>query len=138
MTSARGCRAELVIRPRRFQTQTVPCLLGCLALSAPRFVLLVVWLFSDWLEAAYDTKIWPVLGFVFLPLTTLAYAGAMHYGDRAWTPVGVAMVVTALLIDLGLLGSSARRRQPPGAGGGPRGGAGGKAREIVVEGRRVG
>ena len=46
------------------------------------------------LEWAYDTKIWPVLGFVFLPLTTLAYATAMHYGGREWTPLGVAMVVT--------------------------------------------
>ena len=67
----------------------MPCLLGCLALSAPRFVLLVVWLFTDWIGWAYDTKIWPFLGFIFMPLTTLAYAGAMHYGEHEWTPLGI-------------------------------------------------
>lgn len=110
----------------------MPCLLGCLALSAPRLVLLLLWLFTDYVTWAYDTKIWPFLGWIFLPMTTLAYAFAMHYGDREWTPIGIAAVVTALLVDLGLIGTSSRSRR----GGGGRGG--GAPREIVVEGRRVG
>jgi hypothetical protein len=119
---------ELVMVLRRIQTQTVPCLLGCFALSFPRLVILVVWLTTSYLDWAYETKIWPVLGFLFAPTTTLAYAFAMHYGDRHWTPIGIAAMVTALLIDLGLLGTSHRaRRKPPDRG-----------REIVVEGRRVG
>lgn len=120
----------------------MPCLLGCLALSAPRFVLLVVWLFTDWIGWAYDTKIWPFLGFIFMPLTTLAYAGAMHYGEHQWTPLGIGLVVTAVLFDVGLLGTSERSRRRRGGGGRSGGGGGGGAgpapREIVVEGRRVG
>jgi hypothetical protein len=131
-----GGLRELVIRAGRFQTEKMPCLLGCLALSAPRFVLLIVWLCSNYLEWAYETKLWPVLGWIFMPLTTLAYAVAMHYGDHQWTPLGVALVVTAVLIDLGLIGTSSRARRRRGGGGGD--GPGTPPREIVVEGRRVG
>jgi hypothetical protein len=108
----------------------MPCLLGCLAISAPRFVLLLVWLFSDYLSV-YRTPVLPLLGFFILPLTTLAYAFAMHFGDFEWTPVGVAAVVTAVLVDLGLFrtGTRARRRDGNGSGGG---------REITVRGERVG
>jgi hypothetical protein len=93
----------------------------------PRLVLILVWLFSNYLQTVYATWIWPVLGFVFLPLTTLAYAFAMHFGRFAWTPIGVAAVVTAVLIDLGLLrtGSSSRGRSR-------------RAREITVHGEKVG
>lgn len=115
----------------------VPCLLGCLALSAPRLVLIVLWLFTDYVDWAYETKVWPFLGWIFLPTTTLAYAFAMHFGDRAWTPLGIAAVVTAVLIDLGLLGTSSRSRRRRGPGDGS-GGPGGAPREILVQGRRVG
>lgn len=93
----------------------------------PRLVLILVWLFSDYLDTAYRTWIWPFLGFVFLPLTTLAYAFAMHFGHFEWTPIGVAAVVTAVIVDLGLTktGSSSR-------GGSRRG------RVIDVRGERVG
>lgn len=118
--------------------ENVPCLIGCLALSAPRLILLVLWLFTDYVGWAYETKIWPFLGWIFLPTTTLAYAFAMHYGEREWTPIGIAAMVTALLVDLGLLGTSSRsRRRRDGGGPGPSGG-GGAPREIVIEGRRVG
>jgi hypothetical protein len=102
----------------------VPCLLGCLAISAPRIVILLVWLASDYFSV-YQTRIWPFLGFLFLPLTTLAYAFAMRYGDMQWTPIGVAALVTAVLVDLGLFKSSSRRR-------------GNGDREITVRGERVG
>ncbi len=105
----------------------MPCLLGCLALSMPRIVLVLVWLFSDYLDTAYQTRIWPFLGFLLLPLTTLAYAFAMHVGNFEWTPIGVAAVVTALFVDVGLIrtGNSSRTRA-------------GRAREINVRGEKVG
>lgn len=109
----------------------MPCFLGCLALSAPRFVLILVWLFTDYLEWAIDSKLWLVLGWIFLPTTTLAYAFAMHYGAHAWTPLGVAAVITAVLIDLGLFRTSRTKRD--GGRSGPT-----ATREIEVEGRRVG
>ena len=109
----------------------VPCLLGCLALSTPRLVLVLVWLLSEYLQAVYRTWLWPLLGFVFLPLTTLAYAFAMHFGGGEWTPIGLGAVVTAVLVDLGLFRTGTRRRGKDGGGASP-------SREIVVEGEKVG
>jgi hypothetical protein len=56
----------------------MPCLIGCLALSAPRFAIVLVVLFSDYIGRAYETRLWPLLGFFFMPLTTLAYAWAIN------------------------------------------------------------
>jgi hypothetical protein len=112
---------SLAARRAAAETAGVPCLLGCLAIAAPRLVLVLVWLGSDYLSV-YRTKIWPFLGFLFMPLTTLAYAFAMHFGDMQWTPVGVAAVVTAVLVDVGLFKSSSRKR---------------RVREITVRGERV-
>ena len=56
----------------------------CLALSAgfigPRFALLLWWIFGDKVDAAFSSWIWPLLGLLFLPWTTLAYV-------LAWGPL---------------------------------------------------
>ena len=89
------------------------CLIGCLALVTPRIALALIFIFSTYLGRAYDTALWPVLGFFLMPLTTLAYAWA---GNTNGTVTGVylAVVVVAVLLDLGLVGgsgASARRRR---------------------------
>jgi hypothetical protein len=90
----------------------MPCLVGCIALSAPRIALVLVWLFGgDWLGAAYRTWIWPVLGFFLLPLTTLCYAYAWHLGGGEIGGLGIVLIVIAVLFDLGLLGGGARARR---------------------------
>jgi hypothetical protein len=40
---------------------------------APRIVIIFAWLFSDRWSAVWDTWIWPTLGFIFLPYTTIMY-----------------------------------------------------------------
>ncbi len=90
----------------------MPCLIGCFALFMPRVALFLVWFFSDYLDTAYQTILWPLLGFIFMPLTTLAYAWAWHQGNGSVSGIGLVVVVFAVLIDLGLLGTgeSSRRR----------------------------
>jgi hypothetical protein len=86
----------------------MPCLLILIALMAPRVALVLAWLFTDWIERAYDGVLVPLLGLVFLPLTTLAYA-------LVWSPDGQVegwdwfWIGMAVLIDLGP-GGAARRR----------------------------
>ncbi len=72
----------------------------CLALSAgfigPRFALLLWWIFGDKVDAAFSSWIWPLLGLLFLPWTTLAYV-------LAWGPVfGVSGFWGWLLVAIGL------------------------------------
>ena len=87
----------------------MPFVIGCLALSAPRFAILLVVFFSNYIGRAYETTLWPFLGFLFMPLTTLAYAWAINSRGSV---VGfhLVVVVVAVLIDLGLVGGSASKR----------------------------
>ena len=87
----------------------MPFVIGCLALTAPRVTFLLVVLFSNYIGRAYHSMLWPFLGFFFMPLTTLAYAWAINsHGsiDGGY----LAVVVLAVLMDLGIIGGSAKNR----------------------------
>lgn len=87
------------------------CLLGCLALLAPRFVIIVVAIFSSYISEAFTSWVWPVLGFFLLPLTTLAYAFAWHLGDGKVEGIGLVIVIVAVLSDVGMLSAGERSRR---------------------------
>jgi hypothetical protein len=88
----------------------MPCCVVLIALSAPRIALVLVWLFSDYLGRAYDTLLIPLLGFVFLPTTTLAYAWAINSRGEV-KGFALAVVIVAALIDVGAIGGSKARRR---------------------------
>ena len=76
------------------------CLLTGFLTLAPRLVLLFVWLFTARLSAAFEGFLIPLLGFLFLPFTTLAYVlvwdAQVGVSGSAWLLVG-----GGLLFDLG-------------------------------------
>lgn len=82
------------------------CLL-ILGIIFPRAVLVLLFLFTNFLARAYHGMLLPVLGFFFLPLTTLVYAWIINVGGGPYGLYLVAIVVCAL-VDLGLIGQSAR------------------------------
>lgn len=82
----------------------MPCLLAIIALGLPRVVIVLVFLFSDFLQRAYDTALLPLLGFFFMPLTVLAYAWAVNSNAGNVNGIYLVVVVIAVLIDLGSLG----------------------------------
>ena len=90
----------------------MPCLVVLLALLFPRVVILVLALSSTYLQRAYETAIWPVVGFFFMPLTTLAYALTINEAGSV-RGVYAFLMVGAAMIDLGLLtgGEASRRRR---------------------------
>ena len=47
----------------------MPCLIGCIALVAPRFLIVILAIFTRYLHDAYDTWIWPLLGALFYGFT---------------------------------------------------------------------
>ena len=86
------------------------CVLILLAFFTPRIVLFVLWLFTDYLSRAYDGWVVPLLGFVFLPATTLGYAVAENeFGGL--NGLGIVALLIGLAVDVGLLGGGARQRQ---------------------------
>ena len=84
----------------------MPCLVGCIALATPRFAIVLVVLFSDYIGRAYETVLLPFLGFLIMPLTTLAYAFAINSRGSV-AGMHMVVVVVAVLVDLGLVGGSA-------------------------------
>jgi len=78
----------------------MPCLLVVLALATPRFVVILLWLFSNWFRGIFGTALWPVLGFFFLPTTLLWYTAVQHWFSGQWTLWPIVGLVVALSIDI--------------------------------------
>ena len=76
----------------------------CLALTAgflgPRIALFVWWIFGYKVDAAFSSWIWPLLGLIFLPWTTLAYV-------LAWGALDGVSGLGWLVVALGLAGDIA-------------------------------
>ena len=53
---------------------------GCLIalIFSVRIAIFVVWLFGQWFSQAFETSIWPFLGFLLMPWTTFVYALAAN------------------------------------------------------------
>ena len=92
------------------------CLITTFALLGPRFGVLIWWLINPLrFAAAFNTFIWPLLGLIFLPWTTLMYLvvfpGGIFGFDWIW-------LVLAILTDLGMYTGSAygNRERIPGYG----------------------
>ena len=91
----------------------MPVLLGVFALFVPRLVLLVLWFFTGWLRGLFDTLLWPILGFLFLPTTLLWYAVVQHWFGGQWTLWPVVGLVFALMLDVGQGRGRSRTPEPP-------------------------
>ena len=90
------------------------CLFAILALITPRFVVFVLWIFTNYLATAYGSWFWPTLGFFVAPTTTLAYAVArndLSTASGSITAAGTLVIVVGVLIDVGLIGGGARGRR---------------------------
>jgi hypothetical protein len=82
----------------------MPCLLAGVAFFFPRLVIILLVIFGSWIGTAYQSTLWPLLGFFFMPYTTLAYALAMHNNNNSVSGLYLVIVVIAVLFDLGSWG----------------------------------
>ena len=82
------------------------CLFALFAGFAPRVAFVLVWLFTPIVDRAFGgTWLWPLLGVIFLPFTSLMFV-------FAWGPAGLSLwgwlfVLIGFLIDIGSYGGSA-------------------------------
>ena len=86
------------------------CVLALLAFLGPRLVLVLLWLFTNYLSRAFDSLLVPLLGFLFLPWTTIAWAIAQNELGGL-NGLGLLVVILGLLADVGVLGGGARGRR---------------------------
>lgn len=77
------------------------CFLIIVGLTLPRVAILAIWLLSDWFTRVFGGWLLPVLGFVFLPYTTLAYTAAMVQTGGNLNFLWMAIVVVAAIADVG-------------------------------------
>ncbi|NBC11570.1 MAG: hypothetical protein GVY24_07550 [Planctomycetes bacterium] len=96
------------------------CVLGCLSLLTPRVIIILMVIFSDYLGDAFAHWVWPLLGFLFMPITTIAAAVAYHELPGSGLPPvsDWGLIVLGVILDLGLIGGGSwglkrpsRRRQ---------------------------
>jgi hypothetical protein len=88
----------------------MPCILLLVFLAFPRVVLVLMFLLSDYLTRAYHGLLVPLLGFIFLPLTTLVYAWEVN-SHMAIQGVNLLLLIIAVVVDLGgLSGGEWHRR----------------------------
>jgi hypothetical protein len=86
------------------------CVVILLAFLGPRLVIFLLWLLTNYMNRAFDTFIWPFLGFLFLPWTTIAFAIAQNeFGGLSG--LGILIVALGFLADIGVLGGGARSRR---------------------------
>lgn len=88
----------------------MPCLILLLVLIFPRVVLVALFLTSRYLEHAYHGLLIPVLGFIFLPLTTLTYAWLVN-SHMPLDGVNLIILIVAVLIDAGGWGGGEYHRR---------------------------
>ncbi len=71
------------------------CFAAALLILGPRFGILVWWLVDQlrW-DQAFDAFIWPLLGFIFLPWTTLMYVAVFQGGIDGfdWIILGIGLL----------------------------------------------
>ena len=96
------------------------CLFAIFAALSPRFALFLLWIFTDSVNRAFNGIIIPILGFIFLPFTTiiyvLVYSPTQGLSFWDWVLLGLA-----LMLDLGSYAGSAytnkdRIQNPTGSG----------------------
>ncbi len=86
------------------------CLLVILIVAFPRIVLAVLFFTSNYLQHAYTNLLIPLIGFIFLPLTTLAYAWMVN-SHLPIAGINLIILVIAVVIDIGGLGGGEYHRR---------------------------
>ena len=84
------------------------CFITALGLLTPRFIIVVLWLFTDVMKTAYTNWWLPTLGFFLLPTTTIAYAiakNSLSTRSGGISAGGIVVIALGFLIDVGIIGS---------------------------------
>ena len=87
------------------------CIFVLIAALSPRLAFVLMWIFTPWVDRTFGPVIWPILGVIFLPLTTLLYVILWNTGGHGVTGWEWIFVILALMGDLASWGGGARGRR---------------------------
>lgn len=85
------------------------CLVAGIGAFVPRVVLLFLWIFTEFVDRAFDSWVPALVGLLLLPYTTLAYV-ALWSPPEGVSGFGWVVVIVALLFDLGNYGGGVMGR----------------------------
>jgi hypothetical protein len=77
------------------------CILLLIAALSPRLAVVLMWIFTPWVDRAFGPIIWPILGVLFLPITTLVYVILWNTNGRGVNGWEWLLVILGVLGDLG-------------------------------------
>ena len=89
----------------------MPCLLLVLILAFPRVAIALLWFATSFFAGVYHGILIPVLGFLFLPLTLLAYTYMVKTYPGPLSTQQLVVLFIAVILDLGLVGGGSLRRR---------------------------
>lgn len=89
----------------------MPCLGVLFALITPRLLIVLLWFFTEWFTGIFDTLLWPILGFIFLPTTLLWYTAVQNWWGGDWQALQVIGLIIALVIDTSPAAGKRRERR---------------------------
>ena len=93
---------------RHAHARVVGCIFALIAILSPRLAVILLWLFTNYVDRAFAGWFLPLLGVIFLPWTTLMYIlvdnapGPIHVAG--WIVIGIGVV-----LDLNALVQASRR-----------------------------
>jgi hypothetical protein len=88
----------------------MPCLFLIVILAFPRLALALLFLFTHYLDRAFHSILLLILGFIFLPFTTLVYAWLVN-SSLPIAGINLVWLLIAVLADLGTVGHGYSRRR---------------------------
>lgn len=71
-----------------------------IALFVPRIAAAYLWLFTNWFSGVFQTQLWPILGFIFMPYTMLWYSAVVNWYGGEWEFLQIAVLIIAVIADL--------------------------------------
>ena len=87
------------------------CIFAVVALAVPRVLMVFAFLLTDWFSRAFETPVWPILGFLFMPYATLAYMAAMLNNNHTLSGGWLALLIVAIVLDAGHWGGGYKYRR---------------------------
>lgn len=89
----------------------MPCLFLIVVLAFPRVALALLFFFTTYLDRVFHSNfLMLVVGFLFLPLTTLAYSWMINSGVPV-AGINLGWLLIAVILDLGLVGGGYHRQR---------------------------